>query len=122
MDSTYLQQYLFLGLLTGVAVILGVAPLILAKFVAPKKPGQSKQSAYECGLESSGDPWVQFRVQYYVYALLFVVFDVEVVFIYPWAMVWKTLGPAVFTEMALFIAILAAGLVYAWRKGALEWE
>ena len=122
MDSTYLQQYLFLGLLTGVAVILGVAPLILAKFVAPKKPGRSKQSAYECGLESSGDPWVQFRVQYYVYALLFVVFDVEVVFIYPWALVWKTLGPIVFAEMALFIAILAAGLVYAWRKGVLEWE
>lgn len=122
MDSAYLQQYLFIGLLTGVAIVLGVAPLLLAKVVAPKKPGQSKQSAYECGLESSGDPWVQFRVQYYVYALLFVIFDVEVVFIYPWALVWKTLGPAIFAEMALFIAILAAGLVYAWRKGVLEWE
>ena len=122
MDSTYLQQYLFISLLTGVAIVLGVAPLVLAKFVAPKKPGQSKQSAYECGLESTGDPWVQFRVQYYVYALLFVVFDVEVVFIYPWALVWRTLGPAVFAEMALFLAILGSGLIYAWRKGVLEWE
>jgi NADH-quinone oxidoreductase subunit A len=109
-------------LLTVVAIGFGMAPLILARFIAPKKPGPSKQAAYECGLESTGDPWVQFRVQYYVYALLFVIFDVEVVFIYPWALVWKGLGPFVFAEMALFIAILAVGLVYAWKKGVLEWE
>ena len=122
MDSTYAQQYLFVGLLTGVAIVLGAAPLLLAKFIAPKKPGHTKQAPYECGLESEGDPWVQFRVQYYVYALLFVIFDVEVVFIYPWALVWKGLGPAVFAEMALFLAILAVGLAYAWRKGVLEWD
>ena len=122
MDTTYAQQYLFIAILTVVAIVLGVAPLILAKFVAPKKPGHVKQSAYECGIESQGDPWVQFRVQYYVYALLFVVFDVEVVFIYPWALVWKGLGPMVFAEMALFVVILAVGLIYAWKKGVLEWE
>jgi len=120
--NTYVQQYTFLALLTVVAVVLGVAPLILAKFVAPKKPGYSKQAPYECGLESSGDPWVQFRVQYYIYALLFVVFDVEVVFIYPWAMVWKGLGAVALAEMGLFIAILAVGLIYAWKKGVLEWD
>ena len=122
MASAYFQQYLFIGLLTAVAVVLGVAPLILAKFIAPKKPGKSKQAPYECGLESKGDPWVQFRVQYYVYALLFVIFDVEVVFIYPWALVWKGFGPAIFAEMVLFLAILAVGLIYAWKKGVLEWE
>ena len=122
MDSPYFQHYLFIALLTGVAIILGVAPLVLAKFIAPKKPGQSKQAPYECGLESTGDPWVQFRVQYYIYALLFVIFDVEVVFIYPWALVWKGLGPVVFAEMLVFIAILAVGLVYAWKKGVLEWD
>ena len=122
MDSSYSQQYLFIGLLTLVAIVLGVAPLILAKFVAPKKPGQSKQAPYECGLESTGDPWMQFRVQYYIYALLFVIFDVEVVFIYPWALVWKGLGPVVFVEMILFPAILAVGLIYAWKKGVLEWD
>ena len=122
MDSAYAYQYALIGLLTGVAVVLGVAPLVLAKFIAPKKPGLSKQAPYECGLESEGDPWVQFRVQYYVYALLFVVFDVEIVFIYPWALVWKGLGPTVFDEMLLFLAILAVGLVYAWKKGLLEWE
>ena len=122
MDSSYFQQYLFIGLLTIVAIVLGVAPLILAKFVAPKKPGQSKQAPYECGLESTGDPWVQFRVQYYIYALLFVIFDVEVVFIYPWALVWKGLGPIALAEMMLFLVILGVGLVYAWKKGVLEWE
>ena len=122
MPSTHFNQYLFISLLTGAAILLGAAPLILANFIAPKKPGQSKQAPYECGLESSGDSWVQFNVQYYIYALLFVIFDVEVVFIYPWALVWKGLGPAVFAEMILFIAILAVGLVYAWKKGVLEWD
>lgn len=120
--NTYFQQYTFIALLGGVAVVLGVAPLILAKFVAPKKPGHSKQAPYECGMESTGDPWVQFRVQYYIYALLFVVFDVEVVFIYPWALVWKGLGLVALAEMILFLAILAVGLAYAWKKGVLEWE
>ena len=122
MSDTYLQQYAFIGLLTVAAIGFGIAPLILAKFVAPKKPGLSKQSAYECGLESTGDSWCQFRVQYYFYALLFVIFDVEVVFVFPWAMVWKGLGLAAFAEMALFLAILAVGLIYAWKKGVLEWE
>ena len=122
MPPQYFCDYAFIGLLTGVAVVLGVAPLILARLVAPKKPGFSKQSPYECGLESQGDPWVQFNVQYYVYALLFVVFDAEVVFIYPWALVWKGLGPVVFIEMALFLAILAVGLIYAWKRGVLEWK
>ena len=122
MTSLYVQQYLFIGLLAGVAVVLGVAPIVLAKFVAPKKPGDSKQAPYECGLESTGDPWVQFNVQYYIYALLFVVFDVEVVFIYPWALVWKGFGPVVFAEMLVFLAILSVGLVYAWKTGVLEWK
>jgi len=122
MTSTYAQQYAFIGLLTGVAILFGVAPLLLAKFIAPKKPGASKQAPYECGLESTGEPWVQFRVQYYIYALLFVIFDVEVIFLYPWALVWKALGPVAFAEMALFLAILAVGLVYAWKQGVLEWH
>jgi NADH:ubiquinone oxidoreductase subunit 3 (subunit A) len=122
MSETYFQQYLFIGLLAGVAVILGVAPLILARLIAPNKPGQTKQAAYECGLESTGEPWVQFRVQYYVYALLFVIFDVEVVFIFPWALIWKELGPVALAVMGLFLGILAVGLVYEWKRGVLEWE
>ena len=122
MSPTYSNQYLFIGVLTLAAIVMGVLPLVLAAFVAPKKPGLSKQSAYECGLESQGDPWVQFKVQYYIYALLFVIFDVEVVFLYPWALVWKELGVIALIEMAVFLGILAVGLAYAWKKGVLEWE
>lgn len=122
MTSEYAYQYLFIGILTVAAIVMAVLPLILARFLAPKKPGASKTAAYECGLESVGDPWVQFRVQYYLYALLFVIFDVEIVFIYPWALVWRSLGWVALVEMALFLAILAVGLAYAWRKGVLEWE
>ena len=122
MGSAYAEQYLFIGVLTGTAIVLGVAPLILARFIHPKKPGASKSAPYECGVESTGDPWVQFRVQYYVYALLFVIFDVEAVFILPWAIVWKGLGPVVFAGMAVFLGILFVGLVYAWKKGVLEWK
>ena len=122
MSEAYRYQYALIAALSVVAIILGALPLILARFIAPKKPGQSKQDPYECGLPSEGDPWVQFRVQYYVYALLFVVFDVEVVFIYPWAVIWKEFGPIALMEMALFLAILGVGLAYAWKKGVLEWE
>ena len=122
MDAAYTQQYLFVSLLTVAAIGMGVAPLLLARLVAPRKPGAAKQAAYECGVESTGDAWVQFRVQYYVYALLFVVFDVEVMFLYPWALVWKEWGPIIFAEILVFVGILAVALVYAWRKGVLEWE
>ena len=118
----YFQHYLFIGLLTAAAIGFGVAPLVLARFIAPRRPSPSKQAPYECGVESTGDPWVQFRVQYYLYALLFVIFDVEVIFIYPWALVWKGLGPVALAEMALFLAILGVALAYAWKKGVLEWE
>lgn len=125
MSEPYFHQYLFIGVLTLAAIGFGVAPLVIAKFIAPKKPGLSKQEPYECGIASTGDSWMPFRVQYYIYALLFVIFDVEVVFLYPWALVWKDglLNPVVmFLEMALFIAILAVALIYAWKKGVLEWE
>ena len=122
MPPEYAYHYLFVALLTVVAIALGVVPLIAAKFLAPKKPGASKTSAYECGLESTGDPWVQFRVHYYLYALLFVIFDVEIVFVYPWALVWKPFGVFALVEMGIFLAILGVGLAYAWKKGALEWQ
>ena len=122
MPPEYTQQYLLIGAFTAAAIGMAVLPLLLARWLSPKKPGASKTSAYECGLPSSGDPWVQFRVQYYLYALLFVIFDVEIAFLYPWALVWKSLGWVAVIEMAVFIMILAVGLAYAWRKGVLEWD
>ncbi len=120
--SSYFYHYLFIGVFVLFAIVFPLLPIVLAHFVAPKKPSKTKNSTYECGLEAEGDPWIQFRVQYYLYALIFVIFDVETVFIYPWAVAFKQLGFFAFIEMVLFIAILAVGLVYAWRKHLLEWD
>lgn len=120
--DSYFYHYLFIGVFVAVAVVFPLLPIILAKFVAPRKPSPLKQMPYECGVEPVGDPWVQFRVQYYIYALVFVIFDVETIFIYPWAVGFKQLGLLGFAEMFLFLAILAVGLAYAWKKKALEWD
>ena len=120
--DSYFYHYLFIGIFVLFSMVFPLLPIILARFVAPRKPSESKNASYECGLESKGEAWIQFRIQYYLYALIFIVFDIETVFIYPWAVAFKRLGIFAFVEMLVFIAILAAGLVYAWRKGLLEWE
>jgi len=120
--DSYTYQYLFLGIFLLVAIIFPLLPIILARFVAPKKPSAIKNASYECGIESKGDSWVQFKAQYYVYALAFVIFDIEVIFIFPWAVAYHTMGLFAFIEMVIFLAILGFGLVYAWRKNVLEWK
>ena len=94
----------------------------MAWLLSPKKPNPIKNSSYECGIETFGDTWVQFKAQYYLFALIFVVFDVEVIFLYPWAVAYDKLGLFALVEAGLFVLILFAGLLYAWRKGALEWQ
>ena len=120
--DSYFYHYLFIGVFVAFAVVFPILPLALARFIAPRKPSPLKQMPYECGIEPVGDPWIQFRIQYYLYALLFVIFDVETIFIYPWAVGFKQLGKLGFVEMLLFITILAVGLAYAWKKKALEWD
>jgi NADH:ubiquinone oxidoreductase subunit 3 (subunit A) len=110
-----------LGLFIVVAVVFPLIALGLAWILRPKKPNPIKSQTYECGLETYGDTWVQFRAQYYLFALVFVIFDIETVFLYPWAVAYNKLGLFALVEMFIFLAILVAGLVYAWRKGALEW-
>lgn len=119
---SYYYPYLVLAVMFLCAVGFALGPLIIAWFVAPKKPSKIKNAIYECGLESKGDAWVQFKVQYYIYALMFVIFDIEVLFILPWAVAYGTLGWAAFGVMILFLVILAEGLVYAWKKGVLRWN
>lgn len=116
-----LANYAFIGVFFVAALSFPVIPLVLAFFLRPKRPTEMKQSTYECGLEAIGDIRVQFKVQYYLYALAFVIFDIEVVFLYPWAVAYNQLGLFALIEMIIFLFILVAGLVYAWRKGALEW-
>ena len=96
--------------------------LFIARFLRPRKPNPLKNSTYECGMETIGDTWVQFRAQYYLFALIFVIFDIELVFLFPWAVAYNRLGLFALVEMALFIGMLALALVYAWRKGILEWQ
>ena len=115
-------KYLLLAVMAILAVGFALAPLILSAILAPKKPGDIKESTFECGLESKGDSWVQFKVQYYLYALAFVIFDIEVVFLYPWAVAFTDLSFGAFLAMGIFILLLAESLVYLWIKGVLTWK
>jgi NADH-quinone oxidoreductase subunit A len=116
-----LSEFVFIGILVVVAALLPVAGLGIASLIRPKKPNPVKQSTYECGIESIGDAWVQFRAQYYIYALVFVVFDIEAVFLLPWAVAYDQLPLYALVEGVVFILILVLALAYAWRKGALRW-
>jgi len=117
-----LQDFAFVGIFVIVAVVLLSLPLVLAALLAPRKPNAIKSETYECGMETVGETWVQFKAQYYIYALIFAIFDIETIFLLPWALAYREFA-SIFPllEMILFILILAGGLIYAWRKGALEW-
>ncbi len=117
-----LSQYAFIGIFAVIAFALPVIGLVMSWLIRPKKPNPAKNMTYECGMETIGDTWVQFKAQYYLYALIFVVFDVEAIFVFPWAVAYNKLGLYALVEMALFVAILLGGLLYAWRKKALEWH
>ncbi|MGQ9516530.1 MAG: NADH-quinone oxidoreductase subunit A [Anaerolineae bacterium] len=116
-----MQHYIFIGLFLLVAIIFPILAVGVAYFLRPKRPTPEKCSTYECGLDTRGPTWVRFRAQYYLYALVFVVFDVEVAFLYPWAVAYHRLELFGLIEMLIFLGILVVGLAYAWRKGALEW-
>ncbi|MEE8340654.1 MAG: NADH-quinone oxidoreductase subunit A, partial [Candidatus Neomarinimicrobiota bacterium] len=109
----------FLFVIIG-AVLLIIA-LLIAKLLSPSRPSKNKLSTYECGEEAEGSTWVQFNIRYYVIALIFIIFDVEVLFLFPWAVVYKDLGWLAFIEMAIFLLILIVGLIYIWRKRDLDW-
>ena len=120
--SELYSAYLLLGVMALLAVGFACAPLILSAILAPKKPRDIKEAPFECGLESKGDPWLQFNVQYYLYALAFVIFDIEAVFLYPWAVAFKGLSFPAFLAMGVFILLLAESLIYLWIKGVLTWK
>jgi NADH-quinone oxidoreductase subunit A len=105
-----------------VGVLFVMVTLAMSSLLQHKRYGEAKFSTYECGREPIGPPWVQFRIGYYVYALLFVIFDIETVFLYPWAVAFGDLGVFILIEMALFLVVLGIGLAYAWKEGALAWR
>ena len=117
-----LQDFGNVGLLLAVALVFPLMALAAAFFIRPKNPGVEKSLPYECGVDTVGETWIQFRASYFLYALVFVAFDIETVFLYLWAIKFQQLGVFAFVEMFIFLSILLVGLGYAWRKGALEWK
>ena len=119
--TTYYSSYaVVLAVLVAGAGLVAVA-FGAARLIAPHRPLPAKLTTYECGIDPVGEGWSQSQVRYYIFGFLFVIFDVESVFLFPWARVFAGLGWTAVVEMFLFIAILAVGLLYAWRKGVLEW-
>lgn len=128
---TLLEAAITVFVLTGYEYFLGfllicslvpVLALTASKLVRPSRRGPERRTTYESGMEPIGGAWIQFNIRYYMFALVFVIFDVETVFLYPWAVAFSRLGLLAFIEALVFIGILIIGLVYAWRKGALEWS
>ena len=117
-----LAQYWPILLFMAVAAGLGMALLIIGLVVAPRRPAAQKLSPYECGFEAFEDARMKFDVRYYLIAILFIIFDLEIAFLFPWAVVFDRIGLVALIEMVLFIALLVVGFIYIWKKGALEWE
>ena len=118
MLAEYLPTLLFLIVATGI----GIALILIGNLLGPKRPSAEKLSPYECGFAPFEDARMQFDVRYYLIAILFIVFDLEIAFIFPWALVFRELGVFGLVEMGVFLALLVIGFVYVWKKGALEWE
>lgn len=120
------QPYFLMVVFIVAAIGFAVAPLVMAalwaKYFSPKKPGPQKNATYECGLASKGDAWVQFKSEYYLYAIIFLIFDVEVVFLMPFAVAFTGLSAGGFVAIMIFILLLVEGLAWAWAKGVLTWK
>ena len=120
--AQYFEDYITVAVFVGFGALLVAVSVGLAALLRPRKPSVVKSRPYECGIDPVGTGWSQSHVRYYIFALLFLVFDVEAVFIFPWALRLEDLGMFALVEMVIFIVILLAGLLYAVRKGVLKWE
>ncbi len=117
-----LENYFPVLLFICVGIAIGVVPVVLGKLLAPNRPDDQKLSPYECGFEAFEDARMKFDVRYYLVAILFILFDLEIAFLFPWAIVLKEIGTFGFVSMMIFLAILVVGFIYEWMRGALEWE
>ena len=117
-----LEQYLPVLLFIAVGAAVGVAPMALGRLLGPHRPDPDKLAPYESGFEAFGDARMQFDVRYYLVAILFILFDLEIVFLFPWAVSLDAIGTFGFVSMMVFLGILVVGFIYEWKKGALDWE
>ena len=116
------QDFLPIAVFIFLAIILLVAPLVIQFLISPRfNKGGDKLEIYECGELPEGSAWVQFNIRFYIIALIFIIFDVEVVFLFPWAVVFKDIGLLAFVEVMIFLGILIVGFIYVWMKGDLDW-
>jgi NADH-quinone oxidoreductase subunit A len=126
MNPTGDNPYLFVVVFAIAAILFALVPLGLARLwsrkFSPLKPGPDKNATYECGLESKGDAWVQFKSEYYLYAIVFLIFDVETIFLLPFAVAFTGLPAGAFVAMLIFLSLLVEGLIWAWKKGVLTWK
>ena len=118
MLAEYLPPLLFLIVATGIGIVL----IIIGNVLGPKRPSADKLAPYECGFDAFENARMPFDVRYYLIAILFIVFDLEIAFVFPWALVFRELGVFGLVEMGVFLALLVIGFVYVWKRGALEWE
>ena len=122
LGSLMLENYLPILLFIAVGIAVGVVPMAMGRLLGPHRPDNEKLSPYECGFEAFEDSRTKFDVRYYLVAILFIIFDLEIAFLFPWAVVFDRIGLVALIEMVLFIALLVVGFIYIWKKGALEWE
>ncbi len=117
-----LEDYLPILLFMAVGTAVGVVPQVLGYVLGPRRPNKAKNSAYECGFEAFGDARSPFDVRFYLVAILFILFDLEIAFLFPWAVALREIGPSGFWAGMVFLGILGVGFLYEWQKGALDWE
>ena len=117
-----LENYFPIMLFVIIGLLVGVGPMLIGFLLGPNRPDSAKLSPYECGFEAFEDARMKFDVRYYLVAILFILFDHEIAFLFPWAVVLKEIGMFGFVAMLVFLAILVVGFIYEWKKGALEWE
>ena len=122
MLTDFLKDYLSIIIFLFIAIGISVGFILLNFLFSPKNPDPEKLSAYECGFEAFGDSRMEFDVRFYLVAILFIIFDLEIAFLFPWAISLKNLGPLGFWSMMIFLLILTIGFIYEWKKGALDWD
>lgn len=120
--ALYSNNYVLVAIFIALGIMLPIVALALGRLLRPNKPTAEKQTTYESGNEPVGESHVRFNIRYYLFALMFVVFDVEIVFLYPWAVAYDFLGLFALIEMLIFVSLLVIGLIYAWKKKVLKWS
>lgn len=119
--AVYTNNYVFVAIFLALGILLPIVALTVGSWLRPHKPTEEKQTTYESGNVPIGDSHIRFNIRYYLFALMFVIFDVETVFLYPWAVAYNQLGLFALVEMLIFVVLLVVGLIYAWKKKVLQW-